>query len=194
VVSKFESGTWTAPQVVIGGSENELDPQFVLAPDGSVHMFYWVDGTTPQVFHRVAPADLSSWSAPDLVSQPGEASLRPAGAFHNGVLRVAYEVHNFGSGNTPRQVVLARFENGAFIPEVVAMTNNLGDVRPQVHAHAGHLWVDWVDQEVTDGSGEVAWTRFSAQGQWQGIQYAPFANREERDYRVRGGVRLQAIE
>ena len=194
VVSRFVADAWTTPQVVAGSSVSELDPQLVLDPDGSVHMFYWVDGTTPQVFHTVAPSDLSSWSAPVLVSQPGEASFRPAGAFYNGVLRVAYEVHNFGSGNTPKQVVLARFESGAFTPEVVAMTNNLGDVRPQVHNHAGHLWVDWVDHETTEGSGELAWTRQNAQGQWESIRYEPFANREERDYRVRGGARLKAIE
>jgi hypothetical protein len=109
-------------------------------------------------------------------------------------LRVAYEVHNFGSGNTPRQVVLARFEGGAFTPEVVAMTNNLADVRPQVHSHGGHLWVDWVDHETTGGSGELAWTRLSSQGQWEAIQFEPFANREQRDYRVRGGARMKAIE
>jgi len=157
-------------------------------------MFYWVDGTTPQVFHTVAPPDLSSWSAPVLVSQPGVAACRPAGAFYNGVLRVAYEVHNFGSGNTPRQVVLARCEAGAFTTEVVAMTNNLGEVRPQVHSHAGHLWVDWVDTETTGSSGELAWTRQNAQGQWEAIRYEPFANREQRDYLVRGGARLKAIE
>lgn len=195
VVSRFVNDSWTVPQVVVGAvSANELDPQLVLAPDGSVHLFYWIDGATPQVFHRVAPSDLSSWSAPVVVSQPGVASCRPAGAFHNGVLRVAYEVHNFGNGNTPRQVVLARFENGAFTPEVVAMTNNLNDVRPQVHSHAGRLWVDWVDHETTGGSGELAWTRLNAQGQWEAVQFEPFANREQREYLVRGGARLQAIE
>jgi hypothetical protein len=195
VVSRFVGGSWTVPQVVAGAlSASELDPQLVLAPDGSVHLFYWVDGATPQVFQTVAPFDLSSWSAPVLVSQPGVASCRPAGAFHNGVLRVAFEVHSFGSGNTPRQVVLARFENGAFTPEVVAMTNNLGDVRPQVHSHAGQLWVDWVDTETTGGSGELAWTRLNAQGQWEAIQFEPFANRDQRDFRVRGGARLRAIE
>jgi len=194
VISRFVSGAWTLPQVVAASSASELDPQLVLAPDGSVHLFYWVDGTTPQVFHTVAPSDLSSWSAPVLVSQPGVASCRPAGAFYNGVLRVAYEVHSFGSGNTPRQVVLARLENGAFTPEVVAMTNNLGDVRPQVHSHAGKLWVDWVDHETTGGSGELAWTRLNAQGLWEAIQFEPFTNREQRDYLVRGGAKLKAIE
>ena len=195
VLSRFVSGSWTVPQVVVGApSASELDPQLVLAPDGSLHMFYWVDGAAPQVLHKVAPSDLSSWSAPELVSQPGVASCRPAGAFFDGVLRVAYEVHNFGSGNTPRQVVLARFENGAFTPEVVAMTNNLGDVRPEAHSHAGRLWVDWVDHETTGGSGEISWTRQNAQGQWEAIRYEPFANREQRDFLTRGGVRMKAIQ
>jgi hypothetical protein len=194
VVSRFAGGAWTEATVVAGSSANELDPQLVLDPNGSVHLFYWVDGATPGVFHTVAPADLSAWSPPILVSQAGQAACRPAGAFHDGVLRVAYEVHNFGAGNTPRQVVLARFDNGAFTPEVVSMTNNLGEVRPQVHIHEGRLWVDWVDSETTGGGGEIAWTRQNAQGQWEAIRYESFANREERDYRVRGGVRIKAIE
>jgi len=195
VVSHFVDGAWSVPQVVAGApATNELDPQLALAPDGSWHMFYWTDGATPQVFHTVAPSDLSSWSAPVAVSQPGVASCRPAATFYNGVLRVAYEVHNFGSGNTPRQVVLARFENGAFTTEVVAMTNNLADVRPQVHSHGGHVWVDWVDHETTGGSGELAWTRLNAQGQWEAIQFESFADREQREYRVRGGARMRAIE
>jgi hypothetical protein len=90
--------------------------------------------------------------------------------------------------------VLARLEEDGFTPEIVAMTNNLGEVRPQVHSHAGHLWVDWVDAETTGSSGEIAWTRLNAQGQWEPIRYEPFANREQRDYRTRGGVRMQAIQ
>lgn len=194
VVSRFVAGAWTVPQVVAGSTAAELDPQLVLDPNGSVHVFYWVDGTTPQVFHAVAPSDLSSWSAAALVSDPGVASCRPAGAFYNGILRVAYEVHNLGNGTSPRQVVLARFEAGAFVPEVVAVTNNLGDARPQVHSHAGKLWVDWVDAEITDGSGELAWTRLNAQGQWEAIRYEPFTNREERDYLTRGAARFKSIE
>jgi hypothetical protein len=194
VVSRFVADSWTTPQVVVASPVNELDPRLVLDPNGSVHVFYWVDGSTPQVFHTVAPSDLSSWSAPVAVSQVGVAACRPAGTFYNGVLRVAYEVHNFGNGNTPRQVVLARVEGGAFVPEVVAMTNNLGDVRPEVHGHAGHLWVDWVDHETTGGDGELAWTRLDAQGQWETVEFEAFDNREQRDFLVRGGARLRAIE
>lgn len=194
VVSQFVDGAWTAAQVVAGSPAQELDPQLVLDPDGSVHVFYWVDGATRQVFEVTAPPDLSSWSAPVVVSQPGESACRPAGAFYNGVLHVAYEVHNFGNGNSPREVVLARFDNGAFTPEVVAMTNNLGSVYPQVHGHGGRLWVDWVDEESTDGSGEIAWTRMNAQGQWESIHYSPFANYEQREYQVRSGVRVAVIQ
>jgi len=194
VISRFDNGTWSVPEVVVDTAANALDPQLVLDTSGNIHMIYWVDGATPQVFHVQAPADLSSWSAPVLVSQPGQPACRPAGAIFQGILRVAYEVHDFGFGNAPRQVVLARFDSGAFVPEVVAITNNLGDVRPEVHAHAGRLWVDWVDTETTGGSGEVAWTQLDAQGHWQPIQYAPFGNPEQRDYLVRGGVRMQAIQ
>ena len=194
VVSQFMDGAWTTPQLVAGSPSQELDPQLVLAPDGTVHIFYWVEGATRQVFQVTAPADLSSWSAPVLVSQPDESACRPAGAFYNGVLHVAYEVHNFGNGNSPRQVVLSRFDNGAFTPEVVAMTNNLGGVYPQVHSHAGRLWVDWVDEEAPDGSGEIAWTRMNAQGQWDSIHYNTFANYEQREYQVRSGVRVAVIQ
>lgn len=194
VVSRFGGGAWTTQQVVVGSPANELDPQLVFDPNGSIHMFYWVEGTTPQVFHTVAPPDLSSWSTPVLVSQPGIASCRPAGVFYNGVLRVAYEVHNLGNGSTPRQVVLARFENGTFTPEIVAMTSNPGAVRPQVHSHSGRLWVDWIDSETTGGSGEIAWTRLDAQGQWEFVRYEPFADYAEREYHVRAGTRLRAIE
>jgi hypothetical protein len=194
VVSRFAGSAWTVQQVIVGSTANELDPQLVLDPNGSIHLFYWVDGTTPQVFHSVAPPDLSSWSTPVLVSQPGEASCRPAGVFFNGVLRVAYEVHNLGNGTTPRQVVLARFDNGTFTPEIVAMTSNPGAVRPQVHSHSGHLWVDWIDSETTGGSGEIAWTRLDAAGQWEFIRYEPYASYLEREYGVRAGTRSRAIE
>jgi hypothetical protein len=193
VVSRFVNDAWTTPQVVVDLADDVLDPQLVSDPDGSLHMFYWVDGAVPQVFHVTAPSDLSSWSAPVRVSDAGEPSCRPAGGFYNGVLRVAFEVHNFGVGHAPREVVLSRFENGAFIPEVVAVTNNLGSVQPQIHSHAGKFWVDWVDSEDGTGGGELAWLRLNAQGQWETVRYEPFANDEQREFLVRGGARMHAI-
>jgi hypothetical protein len=192
VTSQFVDGAWTTPQVIVAGATNDLDPQLVQDAAGVIHLFYWADGASPQVFDTQT-ADLSSWSTPQLVSQPGEIAVRPAAAVYQGVLRVAYEVHDFGYGNSPREVVLSRFDGAAFVTEVVAMTNNLGTVSPQVHAHSGHLWVDWIDAQNA-GAGEVAWTRLDAQGHWEPIHYAPFASAVERDYFVRGGVRMQAIQ
>jgi hypothetical protein len=193
VISRFEQGAWTTPQVIAGGTGNQLDPKLALDSTGSIHLLYWVDSDPPQVFHVSAPHDLSSWSAPIRVSDAAEPSLRPSGVVWNGVLRVAYEVHNFGTGQTPREVVLARYENGVFVPEVVAITNNLGEVRPEVHSHGGKLWVDWIDYEDGTGGGELAWTRLNASGQWEPIRYEPFGNYEQREHLVRGGARMKAI-
>jgi len=194
VVSRFVSGAWTAPQVVVGSTASELDPQLVLDPGGAVHLFYWVDSALPQVFHVEAPADLSSWSTPLRVSENTEPSCRPAGAYYNGVLRVAYEVHNFGVGHAPREIVIARLDNGAFTPEVVAVTNNLGPLHPEAHSHGGKFWVDWVDAVDNAGAGELAWARLNAQAEWEPIQYEPFGNYEQREHLVRGAARMHAIE
>ncbi len=193
VVSRFTGGAWTAPQVVAGTPANELDPQLVLADDGVVHLVYWSDdGATRRVLHTQSP-DLVAWSAPDAVSGSGEYACRPAAVMHLGTLRVAYEVHNFGFGGTPRQVVLARRDVDGFVPEVVAVTSNSGDVVPQVHSHAGRIWVDWIDgQNPATGAGEVAWTRLDPQGGWETIRYEPFTGYEQREYFVRGTVRGKA--
>jgi len=195
VISRFDGAGWTTPAVVVGqAAVNELDPQLVVGADGTVHLFYWVDAPTPRVFYTSAPAGMANWSTPIPVSPPGQVTCRPAGAFFGGVLRVVYEVHEFGYGNSPRQVVIARYEAGSFITEVVAMTNYLGDVRPQVHSHAGKLWVDWIDAEASGHSGELAWTRLDSQGLWEPIMYRPYDGVEEREFLVRGGARMQAIQ
>jgi hypothetical protein len=195
VVSRFDGTSWTEPQVVAGAPDvNELDPQLVAAPDGSVHLFYWSDGPSPQVFYTSTPAGMATWSAPIPVSPPGQLTCRPAGVFFGGVLRVVYEVHEFGFGNSPRQVVIARYESGTFITEIVATTNYLGEVRPQVHAHGGKLWVDWIDAETSEGSGELAWTRLNPEGYWELIEYQPYYGHTEREYFVRGAARTLAIQ
>jgi len=195
VLSRFDGVNWTTPEVVVGAaSVNELDPQLLVGPDGSLHLFYWVDGASPQVFYTSAPAGTTNWSTPIPVSPPGQVTCRPAGAFFGGVLRVVYEVHEFGYGNTPRQVVIARYQSGSFVTEVVAMTSFPGNNRPQVHSHGGKLWVDWIDAETSGNSGELAWTRLDAQGQWEPIEYQPYGSAEEREFLVRGAARMLAIQ
>ena len=195
VISRFDGTAWTTPTVVVGEpGVNELDPQLIVGADGSVHLFYWVDGSSPRVFYTSAPAGMASWSTPIPVSPPGQVTCRPAGAFFGGQLRVVYEVHEFGYGNSPRQVVIARYEAGSFITEVVAMTSHLGEVRPQVHTQGGKLWVDWIDAETSGVSGELAWTRLDSQGLWEPISYEPYDGLVEREYHVRGAARMLAIQ
>jgi len=194
VVSVFTGGAWTVPIVVAGSSANELDPNVFLDGAGNVHLVYWVDdGISRTVFHRQAPPDVSSWSAADQVSAPGETACRPAGVVHGGMVRVAYEVHPMGFGSSPRQVVLARYETGGIVAEIVATTNNTTNVFPEVHSQSGKLWLDWIDAHgATEFEGETAWTRLGSGG-WEVVHYDPFANREERDFLVRREIKLEAL-
>jgi hypothetical protein len=190
VVSSYAAGAWSEPQVVAGSADDELDPSLVVDPaDGTVHLFYWVDGATPAVMHREAPADLSVWSAPVQVSSGTDAAFRPHGVFHNGVLRVAYEVHNFGTGQVPRQVVLARREGQGFVTEIMAVSYHGGPLWAEVHSHAGELWVEWIDADD-----ELAWIRLGEQGTWEPTHYESFVSAADRDFHVRPGIRLKAVQ
>lgn len=192
VISTYPGGgAWSEPEVVAGGPDDEMDPSLVLDPSsGAVHLFYWVDATVPVVMHREAPADLSSWSAPDQVSGGVYPAYRPWGVFHEGVLRVIYEVHNYGSGQTPRQIVLARQENGSFVPEIMAVSYYSGLLWPRVHSTSGRLWIDWIDAQ-----GEIAWFRLDPGGStWEPTHYEPFASAEEMEFHVRPGIRLKVVE
>jgi len=190
VVSRFTGGSWTAPETVADSPADELDPMLVLdASDGSIHLLYWILDGTPRVMHRQAPADLSSWSAPLQVSQPGEIACRPSGAIHEGVLQVVYEVHALGYGSTPRQIVLAAQDGQGYISEVLATTPYDGDNWPQVHSTHGKHWVDWID---TDS--DMGWTRRQPGGSWEPVQTETFETPEERDYRVRQQVRILALQ
>ncbi len=191
VSSTFEGGAWTDPVVLAGLAGDALDPRVAVdAATGEVHLVYWVDDVEPRVEHRSAPADLSVWSAAQPVSGVGEAACRPHVVVHDGMVRVAYEVHVPGAGGTPRQIVLSRLESGGFVQEIVAQTGHDGIVRPEVHSHIGRIWVDWVD-----GEGLVGWTRFDpVEEAWTTIRTEPFSGVEEREFHVRGAVRAQAIE
>jgi len=189
VVSSFSGGAWTEPVVVAGTADDELDPWLTLDPsDGTVHLVYWTDGATPTVLHRQAPADLSSWSAPLQVSDGGDPSYRPASAFHAGTLQVVYEVHRFGPGQTPREIVLAEKVGDTFDAQVLAVSNHGGALWPQVHSHNGKLWLEWIDS-----ADEMAWIRMQSIGGWSPAQYEVFLNTEQLEFFVRGTIRTAAI-
>jgi len=190
VLSRFQNGAWSTPEVLAGTLEDEMDPSLVLDPDtGEVHLFYWIDGATPKVMHRQTDPTLTSWSAEVQVSAASIASCRPAGAYHDGVLHVVYELHDYGYNQTPRQVVLAQWDGAAWIPEVVAISTIDDRLEPRVHSHNGTLWIGWID-----AAGDAAWTRRSPSSGWEPLQYEPFYGLEEREFHVRGAIRAQAIQ
>ena len=192
VVSCFRNRAWSKPQVVAGSPDDELGPDLVVGPNGQVHLFYWVSGVSPRVMHSQAPADLSSWSEPVQVSSQGELTSQPAGAYHRGDLYVAYEAHDFGFGEAPQRIVLARLQGNGFRSENVALTNNPGEARPEVHSERGRLWVEWLDASATP-PGILAWRRLGPRGLWEPIESVPFDTREDRDSRARRVIRSLVV-
>ena len=190
VVSRFDGTEWSVPQIVAGSPGDELDPTLALDPtDGSIHLVYWIDDGLQRVVHRQAPADLSSWSPEAPVSQIGHAAVRPSAAFHEGALRVIYEVHDLGQGTTPRQIVLATHDGQGFTYEILATTQHAASNWPGVHTAGDRMWVDWIDAD-----NEVAWTRQATDGSWDPIEVEYFATPEQRDFHVRGLVRHLALQ
>lgn len=190
VLSRFENGAWTTPETLAGGADDELDPSLILDPyTGDVHLFYWVQGAIPKVMHRQADPAAATWSDAEQVSAPSDVACRPAAVFHEGVLRVAYEVHDYGYNQTPRQVVLARKDGSVWTPEVVAISTLDDRIEPMVHSHGGKLWVDWID-----ASDEASWMLWDPVTGWELQQYEPFADLEEREFHVRGAARAAAIQ
>jgi hypothetical protein len=191
VTSRFVDGAWTTPVAIAATGANELDPVLVADPaSGSVHLLYWVDASPWRVMYMQAPADLSSWTAPLQVSQQANAACRPSAVFHQGLLRVVYEIHDLGGGTTPRQIALATYDGLVpFLTQTVAMTNELGANWPEVHSGGGKLWVDWID-----GAGQMGWRRQPQPGVWDPVQVEPFSSAGERDYHVRGAVKALALQ
>ena len=190
VLSTFADGAWTTPVVLAGATEDELDPFLLVDPiDGTVHLLYWIDDSWPRVMHREAPADLSSWSTPIQVSDPGEFAARPAAALHLGELHVVYEAHTLGPGGTPRQIILAVRNGGSFTSELLATTGFEGENWPQVHSGSTRVWVEWIDAD-----GEITWTRQIETGSWSAFEVELFSGLEQREFHVRGTIKGLALE
>jgi len=191
VVSRFSGGEWSPPVVLAGSPLDELDPWVAVDPvNGTVHVVYWIDDSTPRVVHRSAPADLSVWSAPRDVSPAGEHALRPSAVVGPScVLRVAYESHGSSPDGTPRLIVLATDAGGSFETRTVGSSDHAGPNRPEVHAEPGRVWVDWVD-----GADTMTWTREGLDGTWEAPSGEPYGGSEDRDYFVRGRIRALVRE
>ena len=188
VVSRFENGTWTAPEVVAGSPDDERDPVLVIdAASATLHLVYGVGGAAPHVAHRTATLPAGVWSAAEVVSAPGEIAARPHAVVHGGTLRVIYESHSGTLGGTPRQIVLARADAPGFTSQVLAGSTYAGELWPRIHVSAARLWVDWFDDVAT-----TSWLRDEGTA-WSPISDEPHAGFEDREFFVRGRVRTQVL-
>jgi hypothetical protein len=86
-------------------------------------------------------------------------------------------------------VVLARWTGTTWIPEVMAISTYDDRMDPQVHSHGGTLWIDWID-----GGDEAAWTRWNPSTGWDPVQYESFDDWMEREFHVRGAIRMLAVQ
>ena len=187
VVSLNTTAGWSTTQVIAATLDQEVDPALAVEPDGTVHLVYTVVGAESKVVHRQAEADLSAWSQETRVSAPGQLARHATAAWDGAVLRVAYEVDDFGVGQTPRSLAVATFDGAAFVGEVVGISTFSGELAPRIHHDAGRVWMDWADAEH-----EVAWTRLDPLGTWESLQYEPYGTVVDQEFHVRPGLRLSA--
>ena len=187
VISRFENEVFGRPLVVADSSADERDPRLAQDPrDGTVHLVYWIDGDTPVVVHRTAPADLSAWSEPERVSAPGERAARPSGAIHDGTVRVAYESLSPAGVAGPSLIVLATQAGSAFTREPVASTSSVLPAWPRLHGAGARTWIDWIDD-----AGTLAWRALSADAAFEPIGTEPIDTPYDREL-ARGRLALGA--
>lgn len=194
VESHFENGAWTTPAVISAGVTTAIDPEPSIMLDkqtGDVHIVYVTSDSTPMAMHIKAPADLSSWTSPNMVSEIGENGLRPSAVIYQGTLRVAYESHVSGVGNTPRVITVAISDGlGGFSFETITDSQGGSPNRPQLHIGMGSsMWIDWIDD-----TNAVAWAIWQPATGWGSVQIEPFTDMEDRDYHARGRVKQLATQ
>ncbi len=190
VVSRFDGVQWSTPETVSGLPADELDPQLIRDPgDGSIHLLYWINDGAPRVMHRQAPSDLASWSSATQLSDFGHIACRPSGAFHQGSLFVAYELHGAALGSTPRQIVLTTANGQAPSFQILATTYQAGQNWPRVHAAGSLLWLDWIDTSC-----DMAWRKQVVPLSWEPVDSQHFDSSEQRDFHTRGLIRQLVLQ
>jgi hypothetical protein len=176
----FRVGGWSEPVLL---AEGGADPSLAIDPvSGRVHLVFWTPADGGAVWHRQAPADLSSWSAPVRVSDRREAAARPVLLHHGGKLSIAYERHLVGLGSSPREIVLAEREGTGFVRTALALTSHEGRTWVRLDSDGDRLLVRWVNAEHQAG-----WILRGDDGTWGTVQFVPLGL-TARSAASRGGV------
>jgi hypothetical protein len=195
VISAFVDGAWELPQPLNALGGEQFDPFVTVGPGGSLHVVFWsIHDGQHSVYHQARASREGGWSAPVLVSTPGEIACRPSAAIHQGEIRVVYEALMDLTGEGPRDIVLVELIDDVIFPTVIATSTHERPLWPQVHSNGSTLWVDWIDfTNTADTVGEMAWRRLTQQGDWSATQYETFDSEEQRDYHTRGVIRAEAL-
>ncbi len=193
VYAEFIDGSWTSPRRINQSDGQQYDPQAAIGADGTTYIVYWqIQGAEHSVWMQtIGNGPDRSWGAPVSVSQAGIASCRPSVAVHNGAPLIAYEVHPNGAGSLPKDVVVASFENDAFLEEVVATSSHTEPLWPQIHSRGDKVWVDWVDFTQAPFEGDMAWLKKTNTG-WTSISYETFSSQADLEYDVRETIASEA--
>lgn len=164
-------------------------PSAAFLPDGTVVVVYVEsDGSQTRAYQRRAAPPSGVWGPPEAVSLAGEEVASAHVTAHAGIAHIVYERR---IGPTT-EIVHATSNGSGFDREVAATSAGTGMTQPQIHSHAGVLWIDWIDATAPTGTGEVAWKRQGG-GVWGSAHYEPFDSAFDREYHVRPGIRLQAV-
>lgn len=183
--STFTIGGWTGPVLL---AEGAADPRLSIDPaSGGVHLVYWTPAAGGGVWHRQAPADLSTWSSPVRVSDAREAAARPTVVFHQGRLTIAYESHLSGLGSAARAMVVATRDDQGFSRTVIAHADFAGqnwlrlDSLDAVLGNAPRLLLRWMADAHQAGS-----ALSEQDGVWGPVHLQPLGVEPAPEQKVRG--------
>ena len=165
-------------------------PSATFLPDRSAWVVYVEsDGVSGQVFRRTASPTTGIWGAPEAISLPGEMVSSAHVVAHDGAAHVVYARRD----GPATSIVHATHDGASWNREVVGTSAYAGEALPQIHSHAGVLWIDWVDAQAPTGAGELGWKRRDPSGAWEATRYTGFDTPLRREFHDRPGIRLQAI-
>ncbi len=151
--SILSAGGWSAPAPVNGAplAAPARDPRLSISPSGDRLVVWWQEGGGSEhdtVWQSAQPAAGGAWTSPERVEDGAEDIREPESIFSNGVFFVACQTGVPGA----RRRVQVRTKQEGPDPWPVCFDHPAlftGDLELQIHSENGHVWVDWVDTDVT---------------------------------------------
>jgi hypothetical protein len=157
---------WDRVEYVTSSYLDERDPQAFAAFDGSVHVAWWTDEVTPQVYVARRDLGFDGWT---IARQVARGARRPTVAVVDGRVWVAYERD---SKSDLRHVVIAtELPDGTFAERIVATSDRTQALDVEIHLDAGQLWLDWKQSGREFGFAE--WI----DGNWSEAKTVPWVDR-----------------